>query len=165
TYSVPRICFINKMDRTGASFWRTVDMIRDRLGADPLPIQLPLGVEAEFRGVIDLLRRKALVWSEEAADAPPVEEEIPESMVAEVEKWREHLVERVVELDDELLHEYLEGNEVSDEAIERALRHATIEAKLVPILCGSALKNKGVQPLLDAVVQYLPSPLDRPPVA
>jgi elongation factor G len=164
-YGVPRICFINKMDRVGADFWGTVDMIKDRLGAAPVAIQVPIGIEESFRGLVDLLTRQALVWTDDDADAPPTEVSIPADLVDEVEKWREQLVERVVEHDDHLLRQYLEGEEISEEALRHGLRQATIDAKLVPILCGSALRNKGVQPLLDAIVAYLPSPLDRPPVA
>ena len=162
-YGVPRICFVNKMDRMGADFARCVDMIRDRLGATPALVQLPIGAEAGFRGVIDLVEMKARVWP---LDTPsePVTEEIPAELRAAAEAARAHMVEQVVETNDDLLHRYLEEHTISVEELRGALRAATIAGKLVPVLCGAALRNKGVQPLLDAVVHYLPSPLDVPPV-
>jgi elongation factor G len=163
-YGVPRVCFVNKMDRVGADFWRTIDMIRERLGANPLPVQLPIGVEADFRGVVDLISRRALIWSGDA-DAPPEEADIPADMEEEVERWRTTLLEDVLNLDNALLERYLEGEEVAEADLRRLVRQATIDAKHVPILCGSSLRNKGVQALLDAIVDYLPSPLERPPVA
>jgi elongation factor G len=163
-YSVPRIVFVNKMDRIGANYWRTVDMIKDRLGADPLPIQIPIGVESTFIGIVDLLARSAWVWSDESA-TPPKEEAVPADLAEQVDHWRAQLVERVVETDDVLLEKYLGGEEISVEDLRRTLRQGVVDGKFVPILCGSSLKNKGVQPLLDAVVDYLPSPLDVPPVA
>lgn len=163
-YEVPRVCFINKMDRVGANFWRTIDMIQERLGAKPVPIQLPIGVEDSYRGVVDLLTRRAVVWSDDV-DAAPEELDVPAELKADVEKWRDHLVEHVVELDDNLLHKWDQGQELAVDELRRTLRQATIDAKLVPVLSGSALRNKGVQLLLDAVVAYLPSPLDIPPVA
>ena len=163
-YSVPRICFVNKMDRTGADFFRTLGMIADRLGAQPVAIQLPIGIEVDFVGVVDLLTRRALVWGPDA-DILPEEQPVPDSMIAEVDRMRSELVERIVELDEGLLHSYLEGHEIPVESLKAVLRTATIDGKLIPVLCGSSLKNKGVQPLLDAVVDYLPSPLDVPPVA
>jgi elongation factor G len=162
-YSVPRICFVNKMDRVGADFWSTVDQITQRLGANPVPIQLPIGAEATFGGVIDLVGRRAIRFGANAND-PLQYEEIPEEMREVAERHRSALVERVVELDDELMLRYLEGEEIDASEIQAALRKATIESKLVPVLCGSALRNKGVRPLLDAVVDYLPSPLDIPPI-
>jgi elongation factor G len=162
-YSVPRICFVNKMDRVGADFWATVQQIVDRLGANPLVIQLPIGREGEFRGVIDLVARKALVFSDDPAAAPTVEE-IPSDMVDETDTRRHDLIERVVEMDDALMMRYLDGDDISVEELKRALRLGVISNRLVPVLCGSALRNKGVQPLLDGVVDYLPSPLDIPPV-
>lgn len=163
TYHVPRICFVNKMDRIGADFDRTVGMIIDRLGADPLPIQLPWGAEENFQGVIDLFTMKALRYSD-ALGAMPETAEIPEEMREAAEAARATLVERIAETDEELTTLYLEGEEISNEQLIRALRNAVVRNDLVPILCGSALKNKGVQPLLDATVRYLPSPLDVPPV-
>jgi elongation factor G len=162
-YSVPRICFVNKLDRTGADFWRTIDMIRDRLGAQPLPLQIPLGREAEFHGVVDLLRETAYEFGD-TADEPPREVPIPASERELVAEHREALLERIAEQDEELTERYLEGEPISAEQLQAALRRATIAGQLVPVLCGSALRNKGVQLLLDAVVDYLPSPLDIPPV-
>jgi elongation factor G len=162
-YSVPRICFVNKMDRVGADFWRTLDMIRDRLGTIPLPIQIPIGRESAFSGVVDLLTQEAITYAEDS-DAEPIVGPIPVELVGEVDRHREALVERVVELDDALMERYLGGNEIGVEELKAVLRKATTEFKLVPVLCGSALRNKGVRKLLDAVVDFLPSPLDVPPV-
>lgn len=162
-YRVPRICFVNKMDRVGANFWRTVEMIRDRLGANPLPIQLPIGGEDLFSGMVDLITRKAWAFPD-LLGAHPQEVPIPADMVDEVEAQREQLVEKIAETDDALATKYLEGEPISEEELRSALRAATINGLLVPVLCGSALRTKGVQLLLDAVVDYLPSPLDIPPV-
>jgi elongation factor G len=162
-YKVPRICFVNKQDRLGADFKRCVDMIVDRLGANPAVIQLPIGSEDKFRGVIDLIEMKALVWPQDTP-AEPLIEEIPADLRAEADKARETLVEKVVETDDKLLHRYLEEHHITPEELRVALRAATIANKVVPVLCGAALRNKGVQPMLDAIVDYLPSPLDVPPV-
>lgn len=162
-YSVPRICFINKMDRTGADFFRTLDMIIDRLQGNPVPVQIPIGSEAQFAGVIDLIEEQALMFSGEREDAPKVAP-IPAEMREEAERWRERLLERIAEADDELMEMYLEEREISKEQLRAAVRRATLANKAVPVLCGTALRNKGVQPMLDAVVHYLPSPLDLPPV-
>jgi elongation factor G len=162
-YNVPRICFVNKMDRVGSDFWATVQQIIDRLGANPLPIQLPIGREDTFRGVIDLVERRALVFGDDAT-APPTVADVPSDMVEEVDARRHDLIERVVEMDDELMMRYLDGDEIAPEDLKRALRLGVISNRIVPVLCGSALRNKGVQPLLDGVVDYLPSPLDIPPV-
>ncbi len=159
-YGVPRMCFVNKMDRVGADFYRCVDMIVERLGATPLVIQLPLGSESNFKGVIDLILMKAIVWQEETLGAKFTYEEIPDDIKADSEKYREKLIEMVVELDDSIMEKYLDGVEPSEEEIKRLIRKGTIESKFVPVLCGSSFKNKGVQPMLDAVVDYLPSPLD-----
>src|SRR5438094_672194 len=164
-YGVPRICFINKMDRIGADYWRTIDMIRERLGAEPVPIQLPIGVEATFSGVVDLIERRAYTWADQDPDATPTEGDVPADMHDAVEEWRDKLLEQLALLDDDLAHRYLEGEDIASDEIRKALRQATIDARVVPIFCGSALRNKGVQPLLDAVIDYLPSPLDVPPVA
>ncbi|MEM7539816.1 MAG: elongation factor G [Chloroflexota bacterium] len=161
-YQVPRICFINKMDRTGASFENTCDMIVDRLGIDPLPIQLPIGAESNFRGVIDLFTMQALIFSD-AMGANPTIEEIPADLQSAAEEAREKLVERISETDEVLIEKYLEGEDITNDELYAALRQAVIGNELVPVLCGTALKNKGVQPLLDAVVRYMPSPLDIPP--
>jgi len=162
-YKVPRICFVNKMDRIGANFERTIEMIIDRLGANPLPVQLPIGKEDQFKGVIDLVEMEALYFSDELGANPTVAE-IPADMADAVALARETMIERVAETDDELTMKFLEGEEISKEDIYRALRKATIRGDVVPVLCGTALRNKGVQPLLDAVVRYLPSPLDVPPL-
>ncbi|TME28574.1 MAG: elongation factor G [Chloroflexi bacterium] len=163
-YKVPRICFINKQDRMGADFQRCVDMIVDRLGAKPIVIQLPIGSEDRFKGVIDLIEMKALYWEGDESAEPEVRE-IPADMKEEAEKARETMVEHVVETDDALLHRYLEEHHITPDEIRAALRKATIAATgIVPVLTGAALRNKGVQPLLDAIVAYLPSPLDVPPV-
>jgi len=163
-YRVPRICFINKMDRTGANYWRTIDMIRERLGAVPAITQLPIGREAEFAGIVDLIERKAFYY-EDKLGADPKEAEIPADLAEEVNLHRERLVELVVETNDELMEKYLEGSEITPADIRHALRQATLTSTLVPVLCGSSLRNKGVQPMLDAVVDYLPSPLEIPPVS
>jgi len=163
-YGVPRMCFINKMDRIGANFYRCVDMIVERLGAVPLVLQLPLGAESDFKGVIDLIRMKAIVWQEETLGAKFADEDIPSDMVEEANKYREKLIETVVELDDEIMEKYLDGTTPSEEQIKKLVRTGTIESKFVPVLCGSAFKNKGVQPMLDAVVDFLPSPLDVPAI-
>jgi elongation factor G len=160
-YNVPRICFVNKMDRVGAEFHRCVEMIVSRLNATPLVIQLPIGSEADFRGVIDLIANKALVWSEDAAKGEMYDTvDVPASHLEAVREWRDRLFETLAEADDEIMELYLEGQEPSEELTRAAVRRATIASKLTPVLCGSAFKNKGVQPMLDAVIEYLPSPLD-----
>jgi len=163
-YHVPRICFVNKMDRIGANFYRTVDMIIDRLGAVPLVTQLPIGTEADHVGLVDLLKMKAIVWKDEALGAAFSEMEIPADLQAKAKEYRTKLVETAVEMDDQALADYLDGKEPSIETLKKCIRKGTITYKFVPILCGAAFKNKGVQPLLDAVVDYLPSPLDIGPV-
>lgn len=162
-YSVPRICFVNKLDRTGASFERCVEMIISRLGAKPAVIQLPIGAEDTFSGIIDLLAMRATIYNDDLGkDVQEVD--VPEQYLAQAQKLRADLVEAIAETDDELTLLYLEGEELGLDELKRGLRKATIEGKLVPVLCGSALKNKGVQKLLDAVVEYLPSPLERPAI-
>ena len=162
-YRVPRICFINKLDRTGADFWRCVGMIEDRLGANAVPVQIPIGSEDAFAGVIDLIRMEAILYRDDLGSQIEVAE-IPADLLAEAKKHREKLVEAVAEMDDELMHKYLEGTELTEDELVRGLRLGTLQYRIVPVLTGSALKNKGVQPMLDAVVAYLPSPLDVPPV-
>jgi elongation factor G len=162
-YSVPRICFVNKMDRTGASFERTVEMIIDRLGANPVPVQLPIGSESNYRGVVDLLEQKALTFGDKPND-PVQEGPIPPEMEEAAARGRQAAIEKIVEFDDALLERFFAEEEISVGELKAALRKATIAGKLIPILAGSALKNKGVRPLLDAVIDYLPSPLDIPPV-
>ena len=163
-YGVPRMCFVNKMDRVGADFYRCVDMIVDRLGANPLVLQLPLGAESDFKGVIDLIEMKAIVWQEETLGAKFTHEDIPEDYREKTESYREKLIETVVEMDDDIMESYLEGNQPTTETIKKLIRTGTIESKFVPVLCGSAFKNKGVQPMLDAVVDYLPSPEEVPDI-
>jgi len=161
-YSVPRICFINKLDRTGADFWRCVDMIVDRLGARPVPIQLPIGSEDRFEGVIDLIEMNAILYRDDLGSKIDIVE-IPESMRADAAKQRERMIEVVAEADDTLTHKYLEGEALTNAEIRHGLRLGTLQSKFVPVLTGSALKNKGIQPMLDAVTEFLPSPLDVPP--
>ncbi len=161
-YEVPRICFINKMDRVGAGFDRTVDSIRHRLQSSPVAIQMPIGSEDEFRGVIDLIEEKALMFTNEEPYTPE-EAPIPEELIEQAQDYRANMIERIAETDDTLIIKYLEGEEITKEEIKTALRAATIEYKLVPVMCGSALRNRGIQPLLDAVGDYLPSPLDVAP--
>ena len=163
-YGVPRMCFINKMDRVGADFYRCVDMIVDRLGATPLVIQLPLGSESNFKGLIDLVKMKSIVWQEESLGAKFVYEDISDDMKAKADEYREKLIETIVELDDSVMEKYLDGEIPSDETIKGLIRKGTISSKFVPVLCGSAFKNKGVQPMLDAVIDFLPSPLDVPAI-
>lgn len=160
-YNVPRICFVNKMDRVGADFWRTIQMIRDRLGAIPVPIQIPVGRESNFKGFVDLIEQQAVIFTDDLGTTSD-RTEVPTGIESEFEQHREALIERVAETDEELTLKYLEGEEITNEEIYTALRKATIEGKLVPVLCGSALKNKGVQAMLDAVIAFLPSPLDIP---
>ncbi len=163
-YNVPRICFINKMDKTGADFFATVEEIEDKLQVKTALMALPIGKEKEFKGIVLLLDRKALVWEGDETGAKFGEVEIPENMKKEVEKQREKLIENICEQNDVLLEKFLNGEEISQQELKKTLRKATIDYKLVPIFCGSSLRNKGVQPLLDAIVDYLPSPLDIPPV-
>ena len=162
-YEVPRICFVNKMDRVGASYERTIESIKDRLGANPIPMQLPIGFEATFRGVVDLLEQKAILWEDDLGKEPKVVE-IPDDLKAQTREARAYMVERIAELDDELTVRYLEGQEISIPELKSALRRAVIDNKAAAVFCGSSLKNKGVQILLDAVVDYLPSPAEIPPV-
>jgi elongation factor G len=162
-YGVPRICFINKMDRPGADLWHAVESMEKRLGAKPVTLQIPIGSEDNFQGVVDLITGRALVYADEMGTRQE-EVEVPAHLRDEVAKHREVLLERVAEVDDVVAMHYLEGEDISVEELQRALRDATLESKLVPVLCGSALRNKGIQPLLDAVIHYLPSPLEVPPI-
>ncbi len=163
-YKVPRICFVNKMDRTGADFYRCVDMIVDRLGAQPMVLQLPLGAEADFKGVIDLLSMKAIVWLDESLGAQFEYQDIPADLADKAAEYREKLIELAVEQDDAAMEAYLEGNEPDEETLKKCIRKGTCGLAFVPVLNGTAFKNKGVQPLLDAVVDFLPSPVDVPAV-
>jgi len=162
-YSVPRICFVNKMDRVGASYERTIESIKERLGANPIPMQLPIGFEATFRGVVDLLEEKAILWEDDLGKEPKVID-IPEELIEEMKQARAYMVEKIAELDDELTLKYLEAQEISVDELKAALRKGVISNQAAPVFCGSSLKNKGVQVLLDAVIDYLPSPADVPPL-
>jgi len=163
-YKVPRICFVNKMDRTGADFFRCVDMMVSRLDANPMVLQLPVGKEGDFKGVVDLVKMKAIIWHDESLGAKFTYEDIPESLKEQADKYRSQLVEQAVEVDDAAMEAYLEGEEPSEEVLMRCIRRGTIDRVFTPVLLGTAFKNKGVQPLLDAVVDLLPSPLDVPSV-
>jgi elongation factor G len=162
-YGVPRICFVNKMDRVGASYERTIETIKNRLGANPIPMQVPIGFEATFRGVVDLLTMKAIIWEDDLGREPKIVE-IPEDLKSQAAEARIHMVEKIAELDDELTLKYLEAQEITADELKVALRKGTIANKATPVFCGSSLKNKGVQVLLDAVVDYLPSPADIPSI-
>ena len=163
-YGVPRMCFVNKMDRTGADFDRCVSMIKDRLGATALVIQLPVGAESEFKGVVDLLKNKAIIWKDENLGAEFEYVDIPADLADIAEAARTEMIETAVEQDEALLEKYLEGEEPTEDELKTCIRKGTVEGAFVPVLCGSAFKNKGVQPLLDAVVDFLPSPLDVPAI-
>jgi elongation factor G len=162
-YNVPRLAFINKMDRVGARFSSVVREMYSKLGANAVPIQMPIGAEAEFRGIIDLVQMKALVWDEDVLGAQFREEEIPAALKAEADKARAFLLEKLAEQDDEIMASWVDGREIGVDAVKAALRRAVTTSKIFPVVCGTAFKNKGIQPLLDAVVDYLPSPLDIPP--
>jgi elongation factor G len=162
-YRVPRFCFVNKLDRTGADFWRVVEMIHDRLGVNAVPLQVPMGSEDSFVGVIDLINMKAITYGNDLGDQINIGE-IPAEYQAQADEWRDKMIESLADLDDEIATSYLEGEEIGPDRLRAALRAGTLAYQIVPVLCGSALKNKGIQPMLDAVVDYLPSPLDVPPV-
>ena len=159
-YGVPRICFVNKMDRTGANFWRTVDMIKDRLGSKPLVTQMPIGTESNFKGLVDLVANKAIIWLEETLGAKYEVVEIPDDLKEQAAEWRHKMLEMAVEQDDAALEKYLGGEEPDYDTLIKCIRKGTISYAFVPVLCGSAFKNTGVQPMLDAVVNYLPAPTD-----
>jgi elongation factor G len=163
-YKVPRLAFINKMDRQGADFFKSYDHIKTRLKGNPVPIQVPIGAEDKFEGVVDLVRMKAIYWDDATQGVKYEARDIPAALLEEAKKWREKMVEAAAEADDGLTHEYLEGHDLSEEDIKRGLRKRTIANEIVPMLCGTAFKNKGVQAMLDAVIDYLPSPVDIPPV-
>jgi elongation factor G len=163
-YKVPRIVLANKMDKTGADFFKCLDEIKSRLGARPVAIQLPIGAENQFRGIVDLVRMKGVIWDEEGLGAKYHDIDIPEDLVEQAKEYREKMIEAAVELDDDVMATYLDGQEPDEATLKRLIRKATIGSVFFPVLCGSAFKNKGVQPLLDAVVDYLPSPLDVPPI-
>ena len=162
-YGVPRICFCNKMDRVGANFYRCLDMIVDRLGARPMAMQLPIGAEDDFTGVVDLINMNAIIYTGNTADSPIEIKEIPADLKDKAEEYHHQLIEMAVEQDEQAMEDYLEGKEVSIETLKKCIRKGTIARDFVPVFCGTAFRNKGVQPLLDAVIDYLPSPLDIPP--
>src|ERR1700761_5897658 len=163
-YKVPRIVFANKMDKIGADFFKCLDDIKTRLGAKPVAIQLPIGAEQNFKGLIDLVRMKGVIWEDEALGANYKDIDIPAELLDQAKEYREKMIEAAVELDDDAMTGYLEGKEPDEATLKKLIRKAVITAAFFPVLCGSAFKNKGVQPLLDAVVDYLPSPLDVPPI-
>src|SRR5919106_1943062 len=169
-YRVPRICFVNKMDRIGADFKRTLEQIETKLGGNPVAVQLPIGAEDRFKGVVDLLKMKAITYKDETMGADYIVSEIPDDMMADAQAYREKLIEKVSEHDDKLLEKYLAGEEITEDEIKAVLRKRVVESvrnektAFVVVICGSAFKNKGVQPLLDAVVDYLPSPVEIPPI-
>ncbi len=170
-YGVPRICFVNKMDRVGANFSQAIEQIRSKLQANPVAVQMPIGAEENFSGVVDLIAMKAIRYKDETLGAESVVEEIPQELLSEATKLREILIEKVSEVDDRVLEKYLGGEPIDEQEIRTALRRRVVDsvqgddAPFVPVLCGSAFKNKGVQPLLDAVVEFLPSPDDVPPIS
>ena len=163
-YGVPRLAFVNKMDRAGANFFRVYKQIKERLGANPVPIEIPIGAEENFKGVVDLVKMKAIYWDDSTQGMRFEEQEIPAELVAQAKEWHDKMVEAAAEGSDELMHKYLEGQALSAEEIHAGLRARTIKNEIVPMLCGSAFKNKGVQMMLDAVVYYLPAPVDVPAV-
>src|ERR1700761_7718280 len=163
-YGVPRMCFINKLDRTGANFEFCVKSIIDRLGAKPAVLYLPIGIEGGFKGLVDLVENRAIIWLEESLGAKFEYQPIPDDMVEKAAKYRSELIEMVVEQDDDIMEQYLEGNEPDVATLKKLIRKGTLAMNFVPIVCGSAFKNKGVQPLLDAVIDYLPSPLAVPAI-
>ncbi len=163
-YSVPRLAFVNKMDRAGADFLRVVEQIKQRLGSNPVPVQLPIGSEDNFSGVVDLIRMKAIKWNDEDLGATYVEEDVPENMTAICKVWRDKMIESAAEASEEILDHYLENGDLDLNQIITGLRTRTISGEIVPVICGAAFKNKGIQALLDAVIEFLPSPLDKPPI-
>ena len=163
-YEVPKIAFVNKMDRTGANFYSVVEDIKTKLGAVPVPIQIPIGAESEYKGIVDLFEMKAIIFDEKSMGAEYNWAEIPDDLKEKAQKFHDEMIEKIVEIDEDAMEKYLNGETIDNATLKKILRKATIENKLVPVLSGTALKNKGVQPLLDAVVEYLPSPLDLPPI-
>jgi len=163
-YKVPRMAFVNKMDRAGADFLRVVNQIKTRLASTPVPLQLPIGAEDQFKGVVDLIKMKAIYWEEENLGIAFKELEIPDNMQDACAEWREKLIEAAAEADEELMDKYLEEETLSETDIHKGIRLRTLANEIVPVLCGSAFKNKGVQTMLDAIVMYMPSPVDIPPV-
>ncbi|MCH2677638.1 MAG: GTP-binding protein, partial [Alphaproteobacteria bacterium] len=163
-YSVPRLAFVNKMDRAGADFLRVVEQIKQRLGSNPVPVQLPIGAEDNFSGVVDLIKMKAIKWNDEDLGATYIEEDVPENMTDVCKVWREKMVESAAEASEEILDHYLENGDLDQNQIITGLRTRTISGEIVPVICGSAFKNKGVQAMLDAIIDFLPSPIDKPAI-
>ena len=163
-YHVPKMAFINKLDRIGADFFGTIEMMKKRLNASPLILQLPVGLEDNFSGVIDLINMKQIIWEDESLGETFTVEDIPQNLLGTSTEYHEKLIETIAEVDDDIMEDYLSETPVTPERLVAAIRRATIDLKLVPVLCGSALRNKGIQPLLDAIVEFLPSPLDVPPI-
>ncbi len=163
-YSVPRMAFVNKMDRSGADFIRVVEQVRDRLGSKPVPMQLPIGAEENFEGIIDLVKMKAIYWEEENMGIKFEVKDIPEALVSEAEKWHEELIETAAEANESLMEAYLENSALTEEQIKEGIRAQTLLNEVVPVFCGSAFKNKGVQTMLDAVIEYMPAPVDVPAI-
>ncbi|MDZ7690457.1 MAG: GTP-binding protein [Balneolaceae bacterium] len=163
-YDVPRMAFVNKMDRVGADFYNVIDEMREKLGANPIPIQIPIGREEDFRGVVDLINMRGIVWDDESLGAKYEEVDIPEDLKEKAGEYRKIMLESIADHDDTLMENYLMEEEITEEEIEAAIRQATVAQDITPVLCGSALKNKGIQILLDKVVEYMPSPYDIPPV-
>ena len=164
-YNVPRIGYVNKMDRSGANFFEVVRQLKEVLGANPCPIQIPIGAEETFKGVVDLIKMKAIFWHDETMGADYEVDDIPESLQAEADEYRDKMLEKIAEYDDDLMAKYFDDpSQITEDEIKRALRAATLKMELVPMICGSSFKNKGVQCLLDAVCAYLPSPVDTPAV-
>src|ERR1039457_3958040 len=163
-YSVPRICFINKMDRVGADFFHSIETIVDRLRARPVAVQIPVGAEDQFKGIVNLITMKARIWRDETLGAEYDEVEIPDELLAQAKSYREQMIEAIAEFDDRLFEKFIEGQPMSEEEIVAGIRKATIAQKIFPVICGSAFKNKGVQDMLDAVVDFLPSPVEVPPI-
>ena len=163
-YKVPRLAFVNKMDRTGANFFKVYEQMKSRLKANPVPIQIPIGAEEKFQGVVDLIRMKAIYWDEASQGMKFELRDVPPELQAEAKEWREKMLESAAEASEELMNKYLEEGDLSEEDIKKGLRQRTIAYEIVPMLCGSAFKNKGVQAMLDAVIEYMPAPTDIPPV-
>src|SRR5690606_29603994 len=163
-YGVPRLCFVNKMDRTGANFFKVYDQLKTRLKANPVPIVIPIGAEDNFKGVVDLIKMKGIIWDEASQGTKFDYVDIPADLVDTAQEWHEKLVECAAESSEELMNKYLESGELTEQEIVKALRARTIAGEIQPMMCGSAFKNKGVQRMLDAVIEFLPSPIDIPPV-
>lgn len=163
-YKVPRIAYINKMDKIGANFFNVIEMMEERLSAIPLPIQIPIGSESSFKGVVDLIRMKAIIWLEETLGAKYEILDIPKDLIEQANEYREKMIEILAEFNEDIMIKYIEGHEISEDEIIRAIRKSTLAFEVVPIICGSSFKNKGIQPLLDAIVDFLPSPIDLPPI-